>query len=357
LEQSLRYCAADEQIITDPGVYSDIAQAFTRMGSLALGGQAAISATHLRRLGYTQVNCVAPGAGPWIRAMLLDSGVTPITFPETGDRPDKVHIIFEHNPGLVPLAQGVVPRGNRFIVSPAHPPSSILIPGKMTASFYHQIRQCKRAFLSGYQYLRSEEVILAAASQLKEIRNVNPQMRTHIECVSSMGEKCATHVLEHVFPVADSIGMNEQELGLFIHAMDSAIPREPSSSPLTLVRDALFLSRALRVPRVHVHTFGYYVLVIKPGPNTNPGSSRDALLYASQQVALAAGGTDKGLSREGRKAYAEILSKYGPEDTTGIFNAGDRIVVVVPTIIAQNVKKTTGLGDIISSTAFVADPF
>jgi ADP-dependent phosphofructokinase/glucokinase len=32
-------------------------------------------------------------------------------------------------------------------------------------------------------------------------------------------------------------------------------------------------------------------------------------------------------------------------------------VIFVPTYVSHNVQKTTGLGDILSSTAFVADSF
>ena len=36
---------------------------------------------------------------------------------------------------------------------------------------------------------------------------------------------------------------------------------------------------------------------------------------------------------------------------------GDRVVILIPTYISQNINKTSGLWDILSSTAFVADPF
>jgi ADP-dependent phosphofructokinase/glucokinase len=56
-------------------------------------------------------------------------------------------------------------------------------------------------------------------------------------------------------------------------------------------------------------------------------------------------------------AYEKLLAAFGPDETLGIFTVGDHIVVFVPSLISQDVKKTTGLGDILSSTAFVADPF
>ena len=72
------------------------------------------------------------------------------------------------------MAEGVVPRVNRFIVSPAHEPSTILIPEEREAAFLEQIASCRRAFLSGYQYLRTEEEFIAAAGQLARIRSSIP---------------------------------------------------------------------------------------------------------------------------------------------------------------------------------------
>ena len=52
-----------------------------------------------------------------------------------------------------------------------------------------------------------------------------------------------------------------------------------------------------------------------------------------------------------------IREMFGPDETPGIFKENNRIVIFVPTYISQNVQKTTGLGDILSSTALVADTF
>ena len=124
-------CAADEMVISDPAVFSGIASALPdEAGALNLGGQAALAGVQMQRLGMTPVTCVVPGSGPRTRMMLKESGVLPLTFPESHYRPDILHLIFEHAPGLVPLAPRVVPRSNWFIVSPEHDPSTVLFPRK-----------------------------------------------------------------------------------------------------------------------------------------------------------------------------------------------------------------------------------
>ena len=360
LEQSMRHCSADEMVIEDPAVFHTLSGFFSTAGSLAIGGQAGIAAIQMRMLNIAPVTCAVPGAGPHTRTMLQDAGIIPLTFdPGTGDNPDIIHLIFEYSPGLVPVAGGVVPRSNRFIVSPAHDPSTVLIPGIREDSFLEQIATCRRAFLSGYQYLRTEQEFVTAARQLLRIRGVHPRMRTHVECVSGATPSVLSMMLDNILKNTDSIGLNEHELAMFIQALgapDQRLSEVLPSSPVALVRDALALAHATGVPRLHLHTFGYYILVLKPGVG-QPGLSRNALFVAARQTADAAGGSGQVLSREGLQAYSDIRTDFGPDESPGIFRIGDRIVVIIPTWISQNIKKTTGLGDILSSTAFVADPF
>ena len=360
LNHSMRYCSADEMVMGDPSVFSAISGFFSATGSLVPGGQAGIAAIQVRRLNPATVTCAVPGAGPQTRAMLQDAGVNSLSFgQESGNNPDRIHLVFEYDPGLVPVARGVVPRSNRFIVSPAHDPSDVIIPEEQEAAFLEQIAGCRRAFLSGYQFLKTKREFVTAARQLVRIRSVNPYMRTHVECVSGVRPRVLGLLLEHILKNTDSIGLNEQELGSFIRVLGGPGQNsraDPQSSPVARVRDALTLAHATGVSRLHLHTFGYYILIQKPGTG-QPELSRNALLFAAQEAAGAAGGTGSVLSPEGLRAYADIRTAFGPDESPGIFRAGDLMVLAVPSLIARNVQKTTGLGDIISSTAFVADPF
>jgi ADP-dependent phosphofructokinase/glucokinase len=347
-------------VIQDPSVFPALSGFFSTTGSLAPGGQAGIAAIQISRLNVAPVTCAVPGTGPLTRTMLQDAGINPLSFgPEASDNPDRVHLVFEYDPGLVPVARGVVARSNRFIVSPAHDPSEVIIPEEQETAFLEQIAGCRRAFLSGYQFLKTEQEFVTAARQLVRIRSVHPRMRTHVECVSGVLPQIHPLLLEHILKKTDSIGLNEQELGIFTRALgrpEKNSPGVPRSSPVALVQDAINLAHATGVLRLHLHTFGYYILVKKPGTG-QPELSRNALLFASQEAAGAAGGSRPIMSQDGLRAYADIRTAFGPDEMQGIFVTGDRIVVIIPTLIAHPVQKTTGLGDIISSTAFVADPF
>ena len=360
LKQSMRYCSADEVFISEQSLYRKLSASFSRSGTLSLGGQAGIAAVHLRRLGIPSVTCAAPGAGPETCALLQDAGVIPLAFESgAGDGPDIIHLIFEYSPYLVPVVDGVVPRSNRFIVSPVHDPSTVIIPNEYENSFLEQVTSCRRAFLSGYQYLKTEQEFMTAARQISMIRSGHPSMRTHVECVSGADRKVLAMMLRHIIPNTDSIGLNERELGLFMHALrepDPAFAALLPSSPVACVRDAIALADATGVPRIHLHTFGYYILILK-SETTTPELSRNALLLAARVTADTAGLGEQILSREGLLAYAAVREVFGPDETPGIFRDDKRVVVLIPTYISSHIQKTTGLGDILSSTAFVTDPF
>jgi ADP-dependent phosphofructokinase/glucokinase len=360
LNQSMRYCSADEVFISEPSAYHTFSEPFSRSGRLTVGGQAGIAAVHLRRLGIPSVTCAVPGAGSKTRALLQNAGAIPLMFEAgTSNRSDTIHLIFEYSPNLVPLADRVVPRSNRFIVSPVHDASSVIIPDASVNSFLEQIIACRRAFLSGYQYLRTEQEFVTAAQQIRMIRSVHPLMRTHVECVSGADRYVMAMMLRHIIPNTDSIGLNERELDLFMHALRAPDPTSAAvlpSSPVACVRDAIALADATGVPRIHLHTFGYYILILK-SETTKPEVSRNALLYAARVTADTAGWGKQILSREGLLAYAAVRKVFGPDEMPGIFREDDHVVVLIPTYISQNIHKTTGLGDVLSSTAFVADRF
>ena len=360
LLSSMRYSTADEWFVTDPTLYHDIAEFFPAAGTLTIGGQAGIAAVHLRRLGILSVVCAVPGAGPHTCDMLQDAGVIPLIFESgAGDRVDTTHLIFEYPPNLVPVAEQVVARSNRFIVSPVHDPLTVLIPDNAMNNFLDRIPSCRRAFLSGYQYLRKEHEFITAARQIQMIRSANPLMRTHVECVSVADQSVLAMMLRHIIPNTDSIGLNEYELGLLMHTQRGTAPKSagsPPLSPVACVREAIALADATGVRRIHLHTFGYYILILGPG-TIQPELSRNALLLASRITADTAGGDDQILSWEGLQAYTDVRAAFGPDQAPGIFKVGDRVLILVPTYISQNINKTTGLGDMLSSTAFVADQF
>jgi ADP-dependent phosphofructokinase/glucokinase len=165
--------------------------------------------------------------------------------------------------------------------------------------------------------------------------------------------------VRHILPAADSIGLNEHELLLLLHHL---CPQEPvygiaqNLSPVQLVKGALLVSRKSGLRRLNLHTFGYYVLVLRKDC-AHPDVSLNALLFASLTAAHAAQGSGTEISPVGIGALEQVEDAFGPQLSPGIFLTDTHTIIVIPTIIAHTITKSSGLGDIISSTAFVADQF
>ena len=360
LFHSMQTCTADELFVQDPAQYQRLAGLFSGSGALAIGGQAGIAAVHLASAGVPAVLCAAPAMGRMTREILLGSGVI---IPDLGTGlsggQDTVHLVFEYQPGLIPVLEGVVPRNNRFIVSPVHEPASVLVPEGSTDLFLEAIAGCTRAFLSGYQYLRSDRDFAAAARQLRMMKRHNPDLKIHTEWVTVRDRDIIGRFIRFIIPETDSLGLNEYELALLGGDL------EPSGmwsvdggdvSPARLVKGALEVCRATGLSRLHVHTFGWYVLIHRKESGELSGS-RNALLFASREAAKAAQGKGSVISPDGIRAIGQVSHAFGQERSAGLFRDGDFFIILVPAMIAAGVTRTAGMGDRISSAAFVADPF
>jgi ADP-dependent phosphofructokinase/glucokinase len=349
LIHSMEHCTAEEWFVADPVKYARFMEYFSGTGSLAMGGQAGIAALHLAALGAPEVFCLAPALGRNAAEMLNDKGVRiPGSPPNAKACPDAIHLIFEYKPGLVPLAGGALPRNNRFIVSPKKTAENTLMKEKSLRAMLLKAAPCTRAFLSGYQYLHTEDEFCRAADQIRAIRTINHRMRVHIECVSVTDASVVEGLVHHILPAADSAGMNEHELSLMPG-------QDNDKTPAGMAQGILSLARTTGLARIHLHTFGYYLQVIRKDRAIQPERSLAALLNAAGVVARAAGGTGTRVSREGIGAVMQLEEVFGPGQDVGIFSSGDYFILAVPTLIASEISKTSGLGDILSSTAFVAD--
>lgn len=350
LIHSMEHCTAEEWFITDREQYSRFMDYFSGTGSLSLGGQAGIAALNLARLGAPEVFCLAPAMGRESAQILRQHGIhVARTGSDAARGEDSVHLIFEYQPGLIPLADGALPRNNRFIASPQKTPENTLLDQDILNEVLPQISPYTRAFLSGYQYLRDDGEFARAADQIRALKAKNPLMRVHIECVSVTDTAVLAGIVHHILTVADSAGMNEHELSLLSG-------HKGGKTPSGLVQGILTLARETGLARIHLHTFGYYLLVIHKDRAT-PETSRAALMYASRVAAEAAGGTGTTISPQGIEAVRELAHMFDPGPYPGVFTDGNYLIVAVPTRIASGITRTVGLGDILSSTAFVADQF
>ncbi len=346
LVSSMERCTAAEWIVDDPDLFRRISDFFAGSGSCSLGGQAGIAARHLTGLGAPRVFCAAPGMGVTATGMLREHDVTVVN---SAGGPDCTHIILEYAVGLVPTPDDVIPRSNRFIISPQKTGLNTILSHDLLALVLQKVPLCTRAFLSGFQYLSGNEEFRDAVSQIRAMKDANRDLKVHIECVSVTDPAVNAGILHHILPAADSVGLNENELSLLLG-------RPCGSDPVMLVHHMEELGRLTGLSRIHLHTFGYYLLLLK-NQGADPRGSQESLVFTAQVAAGAAEGTGTAVPAVGLSAVKMISGQFGPGPAPGIFVTGDYHLLVVPTLIAEGVSRTVGLGDIISSTGFVTDPF
>ena len=343
LVASMEYCTAAEWIVDDRILFRTATDHFGTTGEISLGGQAGIAALHLARLGVPGVVCLTPAAGRRAAGLLESEGIRVICHARV---PDVVHTILEYEPGLVPLVPGAIPRSNRFIISPEKSAGSTLLPQGSQDRIIPQLSSCTRAFLSGYQYLATGEEFTAGADQIAWLRQANPAMRVHVECVSVTDPAVNAGIVDTILPAADSAGMNENELSLLLG-------HRTGPDPAGLVRDMMVLADRTGLSRIHLHTYGYYLEIRRSG-DAIPEKIQDALLFAAKAAADHAGGQGARVTREGVAAVSQVTAAYGEGSVPGITSSGPYDIIAVPALVAREIRRTVGLGDVISASALAA---
>lgn|GEM_PF-698191 len=358
LETSMERRAAQEWFVDDPAFYRRAVAAFDAHGQTEIGGQAGIASVHLAGMGVPHVRCFVPGICRECATMLQKRGVVPLdgTAPPPCDE-RHTHLVFEY--GGDEKRIDAARRANRFIASPKTHPGKPLFDAHALARLPSLVIPCTRGFFSGYQYLTTEEEFLEARNQLRAMHRAFSSFRSHIECVTIDHEEVLAMLTRRVLPEAHSVGCNEQELGLIL----TSLGREPAPppggghfDPPGLVEGALTAHRSLGVQRLHLHTYGLSVLVHSL-PISHPAGARDALMAAARAACARAGGDRRILLPRIGDILRNAAESLPPPVLPGIYDDGERMVLIVPALLSVPVRKTAGLGDTISSTAFVCDPF
>ena len=141
---------------------------------------------------------------------------------------------------------------------------------------------------------------------------------------------------------------------------EKLLARDPVD-PIAVIEAMLKLAEKTGVKRIHFHTYGYYLALT----DYKGEFVRDALLFSALAAAAKAKLGDirsiddiaKAMDvpvNEKAKAVEEALSKeYGMKD--GIAEVDSYQLAFIPTKIVAKPKSTVGIGDTISSSAFVGE--
>lgn len=215
--------------------------------------------------------------------------------------------------------------------------------------------------------------------QLKQLRFMKKN-RFHLEYVAIHDPELDKAVYPRLLPFFDSLGINEVETIHFLKRIGDyglAEKLEKHESAMNFYQSTLRLFRKFKLKRLHAHTLGYFVLLLRKEyvGRKHPQEFVNSLLFASRVAdARALKGkppfhsdlsklSHLKISKEGIEAIKEFAEEYFSNKEqakrfmlNGIYEADDHYLIMVPTAIVKP-KATVGLGDTISSVAFGSEPF
>lgn len=280
----------------------------------------------------------------------------------------EVHVILEYAEGQQLPDGPQAPRANRLILAPTTP---VQFHPEFEDSLAHVALACDRAILAGLNHMghHFEESYAVVRRHIETLRSANPALRIHLEFTSMQREEKRGAVLRDLLPLVDSAGLNEVELSEAVQALGAPWYREARHDIVAQLR-AIRMMQNLGVPRIHLHTLGYYLCAT----DNHPEACREALLFSALVAAAAALRGRVPNPRDIPEALAVPVSGHGLDRLCALGEhftekglAGDAFaatgilepegLVLVPTKVVERPRTTVGLGDLISGAAFAVEPW
>jgi ADP-dependent phosphofructokinase/glucokinase len=385
-----------------PELFTWLDKTFAGPDKRRLGGQAGIIANQMAALKAKAI-VVTPILSKDQAHLFLKEGVySPVVKGKNvkyenvrnawrkGD-PTKINWIFEFRHGSTIRVHGetiTAPRANRLIVASAatYVPTFAqdiirALPGMgknldaaMVAGYHHfePVQEGR-----SYRFYLKQECLA-----LQKLKQQNKSLMVHFEYVPMEHKEIERDVITQIASAAGSLGINEVEILEVLELLGcqkEAHAIKKNESALTLYHGAKRLLDKLKLRRVHVHAFGYFVIVLRKPYRVLPDRVRDACLFANcvanvkaltgktvsledlkaskiEDIAISAAGINQLRSFAGAMAfeYKKAFNHAGfLREGTAEFK--DHYVIVVPAQLVSRPVSTVGLGDVISACSLVAE--
>ncbi len=299
---------------------------------------------------------------------------------------EAIHWIFEYPEGLVVLVgeeQFATPRANRFIASWNPVNNQLRVDPSFKQGLLELAGEFSHLIVSGFHILSEtypdgttyRECLVPVAEYLTDLKQKNPGLHMHYEFASIGSAKIRQGIVDWILPEMDSLGLNEVELATLVRdAGEFALAeRIENAESVTDLLEAIYLvAHRSGLARIQLHNLGYYLCLVRP--DYLGDDDRNAVLSSLVAAAtIAASRTAQGfvggnddqigtglnhpISSRGLEALREIDEHLGVEGElvkTGMTRFKEYHLALVPTKVVARPVLTVGLGDLISSTAFLA---
>jgi len=281
-----------------------------------------------------------------------------------GDEESCLHYIYEFPRGFK-VFDFEAPRENRFIGAADDYNTTLFIRDEFRERFDEMVSGVSLAIISGLQALTRENYRGPFETIREHLKVLNEKdISTHLEFAFTPDETVRKAILD-LLPAFWSVGLNEVELASIMEVMgernlaEKLLANDPVD-PIA-VTEAMLKLAELGVRRIHFHTYGYYLaLTAYRGEFV-----RDALLFAALAAALKAKlgdvpsiedmikAMDVPVNERAKPVEEALAREYGMRN--GIAEVNGYQLTFVPTKIVAKPRSTVGIGDTISSSAFVGE--
>jgi len=291
-----------------------------------------------------------------------------------------LHWIFEYQAGEtinLPGLKFTTPRANRFIAA-WNPVNNKL---QIKPSFKEGLKKMAGAFshmlISGFHILSETypdgttwtDYLIPVAQYLKQLRSDYPHLKMHYEFASIASSQIRLGIVQHVLTVVNSLGLNEVELVALLQDIGETALAENIESQNSIRAVFAGLAKLMEITgldRIHLHDLGYYLAITKrqyAGRETTlKGLLMSATLAASRALtgrigtdAEIAQGLDVPISETGLTKVKELADALAAKELAerGHTDLGQLCIAMVPTRVVPRPVITVGMGDLISSAAFI----
>ncbi len=343
---------------------------------LRMGGQVGIMANLLGGVYSVPVIAHVPQLSR-LQASLFKDG--PIYVPKAGDgklrlvhprdfagdEENCIHYIYEFPRGFG-VFDFEAPRENRFIGSADDYNPNVVMRPEFHEHFEEIAEKAELGIISGLQTLTGKNYREPFEELVRHLEILNArEVPVHLEFAFTQDEtvrRALVDVLGHFH----SVGLNEVELASIMEVMGEKglagkLLADDPVDPIAVTEAMLRLAERTGVKRIHFHTYGYYLALT----DYKGDFVRDALLFAALAAAAKAKlgdvrsiddvvkAMDVPVNEKAKTVEKRLTGEYGMKN--GIAEIDGYQLSFTPTRIVARPKSTVGIGDTISSSAFVGE--
>lgn len=222
-----------------------------------------------------------------------------------------------------------------------------------------------RVILSGFHDVEGniEAKLKKSAEQVKKL-----DTEVHMEFVYR-NDDLTKQISEHVIPVVDSIGIDEDELEKLVELLEIDVDTGGELSLGETFHAAKQIVDRFGLDRCHVHTYRFHVCVAAADYGISKKRMRDAMLFGelcaikNAEIGSIPGAEDLETFDMEEKHIHDLddlehfQDYFGLHDfvETGTADLEDHKLAAIPTIIHDDPERLVGMGDIISAGAFIGE--